>query len=295
MPLIKRRPRQSSLTDSDVAEATSPTTSTRSSHSSNGTVNSSATNASSVSSFPSRPHDHELRSSFLYGSCTFDAADYFTQLRADVNVSDDCPTPSTLAAAGSIPLYDASGTAHPFSSFVSADGAHSIGQRQLVLFVRHFYCGACQAYLRALTQSIDTRTYFTMPTPTNIIVVGCGAPSMIPAYKAYTGCPFPIFADPSRALYRALGMSISFDIGSKRPEYMRDIAPPAWLAGQIKQVGQQAKRQGVRGAMKSGNWLQIGGEFLFEDGEVVWCHRMRNYRDHTEVATLRKVLEIDDD
>ncbi|KAF4304353.1 hypothetical protein GTA08_BOTSDO07493 [Botryosphaeria dothidea] len=292
MPLIKfrgDRARKASMAGSDLTESTSPTSSTRSSHSSNGTVN---TNVSSVSSFD-RVHDHEIRSSFLYGSCYFDTEDYFTQLREDVNVSDNCPSKKTLEEAGEIDIYDAEGNAKPFKSFFNGDMA--IGQRQLVLFVRHFYCGACQAYLQALTQSIDPQTYFTMPIPTNIIIIGCGAPSMIPAYKAYTGCPFPIFADPSRALYRALGMSVSFDIGSKRPDYMRDIAPPAWLAGQIKQVGQQTRRQGVRGAMKSGNWLQIGGDFLFEDGEVVWCHRMKNYRDHTEVATLRRILEIDDD
>lgn len=295
MPLLKlrgtRHARRASTTDSDITDSSSPTTSSRSGHSShsfNGTL---STNVSSISSFD-QSNDH-ARTSFLHGSCYFDSADYFTQLREDVNVSDDCPDKKTLEEAGDISIYDSEGTPKPFKSFFQGDMA--IGQRQLVLFVRHFYCGACQAYLQALTKSIDPQTYFTMPIPTNIIIIGCGAPSMIASYKQYTGCPFPIFADPTRALYRALGMSISFDIGSKRPEYMRDIAPPAWLAGQIKQVGQQTKRQGVKRAMKSGNWLQIGGDFLFEDGEVVWCHRMRNYRDHTEVGTLRKVLEIDDD
>ncbi|KAL1642917.1 hypothetical protein SLS58_005159 [Diplodia intermedia] len=287
MPLLKlrhtRNARQNSIS---ASESTSPTSSTRSSHSSNGTV---STNVSSISSFD---HD-DARNNSLFGSCSFDGADYFSKLREDVNVSDDCPSKQTLHDAGEIVIYDSNGVGKPFKNFFQGDMA--IGQRQLVLFVRHFYCGACQAYLQALTASIDSQTYFTMPTPTNIIVVGCGSPSMIPAYKAYTGCPFPIFADPTRALYRALGMSFSLDMGPRRPEYMRGIAPPAWIAGQLKQVGQQTRRQGVRRAMRGGNWLQVGGEFLFDDGDVVWCHRMRNYRDHTEIKTLRRILEIDDD
>ena len=40
-----------------------------------------------------------------------------------------------------------------------------------------------------------------------------------------------------------------------------------------------------------GPYSQLGGEFLWEDGELVWCHRMRNTRDHTEVGVLREMLE----
>jgi hypothetical protein len=49
-----------------------------------------------------------------------------------------------------------------------------------------------------------------------------------------------------------------------------------------------------RDVIKGGNIFQIGGEFLFEEGEVVWCHRMKNYRNHAEVDVIRRVLELDD-
>jgi len=39
----------------------------------------------------------------------------------------------------------------------------------------------------------------------------------------------------------------------------------------------------------------VGGEFLFGDGEAIWCHRMKSYRNHTEMTTLKKVLEMDDE
>jgi hypothetical protein len=49
-----------------------------------------------------------------------------------------------------------------------------------------------------------------------------------------------------------------------------------------------------RDVVKGGNVFQIGGEFLFEEGEVVWCHRMKNYRNHAEVSVIRRMLELDD-
>ena len=150
---------------------------------------------------------------------------------------------------------------------------------------------ACQAYLQALTKSITMQTYFTMPIPTAIVVIGCGNPALIPHYKAVTQCPFPIFADPSRQLYKQLGMSLSLNVlGGGRPQYMKQVSPPAWLAGQIKQV---SKTKGMKKRITGGNWMQIGGEFLFENGEIRWCHRMKNYRGHAEIDVLRRILEID--
>lgn len=151
---------------------------------------------------------------------------------------------------------------------------------------------ACQAYLKALSESITMQTYYTMPVPTSIVVIGCGSPAMIPVYRAATGCPFPIFAQPSRKLYKILGMGLSLSFGAKRPEYMKKINPTVWLS---KQVVDLAKYEGQKGTrFKSGNWLQIGGEFLFQDGQCVWCHRMKNYRNHAEIQTLRRILDIEE-
>lgn len=133
------------------------------------------------------------------------------------------------------------------------------------------------------------QTYYTMAIPTSIVVIGCGSPALINHYKEQTGCPFPIFADPTRKLYRVLGMSMNLNIGMRRPGYMKDVSPPAWLLEQLKQMGKTPGKKKFKG----GNWMQIGGEFLFQDGQVVWCHRMKNFRNHAEIPILKKVLEID--
>jgi len=42
-----------------------------------------------------------------------------------------------------------------------------------------------------------------------------------------------------------------------------------------------------------GNVLQIGGEFLFQDGQVVWGHRMKNMRGHADMDVIKRILEIE--
>jgi len=222
-------------------------------------------------------------------SCQFDADDWFAQFHEDIDVSDDFPSQSDIEFAGDVPIFDAAGRSRAFRSLYTIGDA--VGERQMIIFIRHFYCGACQAYIRELTKHINAQTYFTMAIPTSIIVIGCGSPELIGLYKAQTQCPFPIFADPSREIFKRLGMSLSANAGLryKRPEYMKDISPPAWLFEQFRQM---SRTKGMK-KFKAGNWLQIGGEFLFQDGRVVWCHRMKHYRNHVEIETLKNILEID--
>ena len=227
--------------------------------------------------------------------------DWFTKLSSfqpdlPVDDTDECPDRATLAAVQEIPIYDAEGTSRPFGSLY--DPMTATHQRQLVIFVRHIYCGACQAYLKALTDGISMQEYFSMPIPTSIVVIGCGKPDLIPHYKKFSGNPpFPMFADPSRLLFKKLGMKISLDPGKERPEYMRDISTLAWINGQGKTIKRSLKDpHGIRkrDVFRGGNPMQIGGEFLFEDGQVIWCSRMTHYRNHAEVALVRKLLQLDE-
>lgn len=151
-------------------------------------------------------------------------------------------------------------------------------------------------------------------------------------YADATGCPFPIYTDPTRKLFSELGMVRTLALG-ERPAYIRKSLLRASLEGIV-----QGLRQIPRGlAMKSGDQKQIGGEFLFEpesvatpmaspvgeerpgdgvaseaykaegtkggvpdDGaadwepkRVTWCHRMKTTRDHAEIPELMEVLGLD--
>ena len=112
-------------------------------------------------------------------------------------------------------------------------------------------------------------------------------------YATDTGCPFPIFADPTRKLYDHFGMVTSLAWGV-RPKYMQK-----GMTRIIAESIVQSLKQIPRGlATKGGDSSQNGGEFLFEASEegqekqVTWCHRMENTRDHTEVPELARVLKV---
>lgn len=105
-------------------------------------------------------------------------------------------------------------------------------------------------------------------------------------YVEATGCPFPVYADPSRKLYDLLGMSRTLNLGPK-PEYIRK----SMLSGMASSILQGLKMG--TSAVKGGDIKQVGGEFMFENGEVVWCHRMRNTRDHAEIPELTRVIGFD--
>lgn len=122
---------------------------------------------------------------------------------------------------------------------------------------------------------------------------------MIEYYRNLTGCPFPIYVEPSRRVFKMLGMPTTANMGIRTPEYMKGTGTIAWLANQGKTIyaGLRNKSEhtlSLKDVFRGGNILQIGGEFLFEEGQVLWCHRMRNYRNHAELPIIRKMLELGD-
>lgn len=121
------------------------------------------------------------------------------------------------------------------------------------------------------------------------MIVGHGQPDLIPFYTKETGCPFPIYADPTKRIYDLLKMTRTLSLGSKSPEYMQTSV----VVNAVKSIYQEL-RSG-RNLLKGGDFYQVGGEFLFEEGKVTWCHRMKNTRDHAEIPELRAALGLDGD
>ena len=118
-------------------------------------------------------------------------------------------------------------------------------------------------------------------------MVGCGSTDLIEFYREASSCHFPLYADPTRKLYEELGM-IRTKVLSKRPDYQQRS---------ILSISLESIYQGLssgRKAFKGGDFWQVGGEFLIENGEVLWCHRMASTRDHTEIPELRRVLGLEE-
>ncbi|KAF2122693.1 AhpC/TSA antioxidant enzyme-domain-containing protein [Lophiotrema nucula] len=202
----------------------------------------------------------------------------------NVDVNDELPDEKTMKKVDDTLVLDANRVSRPFSDLYRGPG---VAPRQLIIFIRHFFCGNCQEYLRTLSSSITPESLLKLDAPASITVVGCGEPELIDMYAKETNCPFPIYAEPTRRLYDLLGMTKTWDLGPK-PNYIHSNI----IITSLQSIGQSLKTGSK--ALKGGDFKQVGGEFLFEDGKCTWVHRMRNTRDHCEVTDVRRMLGLDD-
>ncbi|KAF2835405.1 hypothetical protein M501DRAFT_942112, partial [Patellaria atrata CBS 101060] len=216
------------------------------------------------------------------GTCAYEPSADF---KGNIEVSNKLPSKKILDQCADLLVLDAEGGSRPFKELYSGPNK---AQKQLIIFIRHFFCGHCQEYLRSLSSSITPDALLSLKIPTFITVIGCGRPELIRTYQELTGCTFPIYADPTRKLYDLLGMTRTWDLGPKKPEYIQT----GILTASIQSIF-QGLRTGSK-ALSGGDFKQVGGEFLFDGGEVVWCHRMRNTRDHTEIEELGAMLGVRD-
>ncbi|KAK8085277.1 hypothetical protein PG997_006548 [Apiospora hydei] len=242
--------------------------------------------------------------------------------QGEVQTNNDLPAQATLKKLENHTVLDASRKSHTFKSLYSGP---NVARRVLIIFVRHFFCGNCQEYLRQLSASITPEALLALPVPTFIAVIGCGAPELINTYISETNCPFPVYADPTKVLYNELGMVRTLAMGN-RPAYMQHKSVAQTVMSGIVQGLKQVKSGLV---LKMGDQRQVGGEFLFEpaslsldspiptpsdeektidldektlpiddekseEKKVTWCHRMRTTRDHVEIPELMEVLGLDD-
>lgn len=197
------------------------------------------------------------------------------------------PAKDILSKAGDYPLYNSDGKTVPFRSLLTTK------TRTLIIFIRHFFCGNCQEYLRSLAQQIPPSS---LPDDVDIMIIGCGSHTLISSYVDHLECspPFPysIYAEPTKKLYESLGMQYSLSLGHKSPEYMHRSLVRVNLESTV----QGLKRIWSGDALSGGDMRLNGGEFLFNaaDGKaaVTWCHRMSNSRDHAEIETLKNVVKL---
>ncbi|KAL8860313.1 MAG: hypothetical protein Q9178_003284 [Gyalolechia marmorata] len=207
------------------------------------------------------------------------------EFNGDIDVNHNTLRRKDLERVAELPVLDKDGKPHAFKSLYAP--INDDRSRTLIIFIRHFFCGNCQEYLRSLSSSVTPDVLRSLTPPMNIRIIGCGQPDLISMYARETECPYPIYADPSKKLYAQLGMTRTLNLGPKAPQYMQYSLPSAV----IRSIYQSLKTG--RGAFKGGDYWQVGGEFIFDDGEVTWCHRMKNTRDHAEIPEMRRQLGLD--
>jgi len=187
----------------------------------------------------------------------------------------DIPDEQTLSRASDLTIYDSKGEGVKFGSLFEKD-------KSVVVFIRHFFCGACQAYVNQLaevSQSVlDTSNV-------KIVVIGCGQWEPISRYSELTNFSGPIFADPSRELYHALGMTIETLSRTPKGQQKRSYLTTSILGQTAQSIWRALQRPTLIG--KQGNISQLGGEFIFGPGKTCsFAYRMQHTEDHVEVAEL---------
>ncbi|KAF1821195.1 uncharacterized protein K489DRAFT_382239 [Dissoconium aciculare CBS 342.82] len=191
------------------------------------------------------------------------------------------PDAKVLEEAGQLQVLDKDGNKVDLKSFYTNQPT---GEKQLIVFIRHFLCGFCEEYVRALARDLPPKLLESVDT--KLTIVGCGDHTLIADYATRTGCPYPIYCDPSRATYEKLGMVCSLNQKGK-PDYLSRSQLSLIKSSLFTALG-----MGVGKAWKAGKISQNGGEWVFKDGTVEWCRRMQHTADHAEIPELKTVLGL---
>lgn len=147
-------------------------------------------------------------------------------------------------------------------------------QRPALLFlVRHFGCQFCRAQLADLQHALpDIEAAGVQP-----IVIGNGTPLMAEAFVEESGLDVPLYTNPGREVYEALG--------AKRPGVLALLHPRLWWNG---------LRVALRGfwpRRTQGDAAQLGGVFLVrQDGTMPFAYRSDLAGDHPSNDELRRVV-----
>lgn len=167
-------------------------------------------------------------------------------------------------------------------------GMYRANGKIALVFIRHFFCGACQAYVRNLAR---VPAAALQAAGASIIVIGCGEWQVIEGYRENTGFLGPIYADPSRGVYHALGMTHeslkTTPSGESKPSYLAGHSRIGSVAHSVWEAISHPKLIG-----KQGSHSQLGGEFVFEKGSCLHASRMKHTENHIPVAKVMQILGV---
>ena len=147
-------------------------------------------------------------------------------------------------------------------------------QRPALLFlVRHFGCQFCRAQLADLRKVVPAiEEHGVQP-----VVIGNGTPLMAEAFIEETGLEVPLYTNPGREVYEALG--------TRRPGALALANPRLWWNG---------LRVALRGFFPrrvQGDAAQLGGVFLVRpDGSMPYAYRSDLAGDHPSNQELLRVV-----
>lgn len=144
----------------------------------------------------------------------------------------------------------------------------------LLVLVRHYGCQFCRAQLADL-RPVWSRIEAVGVQP---VVIGNGTPLMAEAFAEEAGLAVPLYTNPGREVYAALG--------AKRPGVSALLNPLMyWRAFRLMLRGFLPKQV-------QGDAAQLGGVFLVRpDGSMPYAYRSDLAGDHPSAEELLRVAE----
>jgi len=169
------------------------------------------------------------------------------------------PDANTIAKASALNVLDALGKKISFGSIFEE-------HQTVVVFIRHFFCGACKAYIETLANVVSQEVL--AKSNTKIVVIGCGGWEAIQSYAVSTGFPGTFYADPTRELHRALGMTLETLARTPKGEQPKSYLSVSFVKQTLASIcSGPLSHPALIG--KQGNMSQVGGEFIFGPGECL--------------------------
>ncbi|GAA6039409.1 hypothetical protein JCM8097_002843 [Rhodosporidiobolus ruineniae] len=191
-------------------------------------------------------------------------------------------------------------------------------KKVIVVFLRHAWCGLCQQFVEALnraTANLSKLASSTAPSisshrgsadsaastmstsspvipPLYILLISSGSATLIPTYRARLDCPFPLYMDRSRKLYKALGMNKkTWDMGSDKDKGSYIVKSN--LGNVV-----SSTKAGLAMPHYPGSQTQLGGEFVFsfdpatDSIQCDFAQRMSTTRNHAEIRDIFKAAGV---
>ncbi|RPD80416.1 hypothetical protein L226DRAFT_550438 [Lentinus tigrinus ALCF2SS1-7] len=187
------------------------------------------------------------------------------------------PSPELIAKAAALNVFDDAGNEVSFGSIINA-------QKTILVFIRHFFCGSCQQYVMQLA---SVRKDALEAANARLVIIGCGDWKLLKNYCETTDFKGPVYADPSRGLYNAFGLTQNLDT-TPAGEEKRSYLGRSYIGNVMKSIW-QGPLKNPQHVGKQGNISQLGGDFVFGPGETcTYAWRMRHTEDHIEVEDLMK-------
>ncbi|GAA5910712.1 hypothetical protein JCM6882_002057 [Rhodosporidiobolus microsporus] len=207
------------------------------------------------------------------------------------------PAAQELASSKELVVRNEEGEAVKLGDIL--ENKEGAGGKVVVIFIRPCSLTSIGPFLRPLRPDArlqqDYISFLTASLPPSLLaahnlkisVIGCGDWKLIAPYRSTLGTPFEVYADSSRESYERLGMTLrTLDMGGVKPEYQKE--------GMFRNALSSIFRvfSAFKTPMGGGDMKQLGGEFVFENGQPIYVHRMENTRGHAPLDELLKAVGI---